>query len=305
MRTVTKRAYGKINIALDITGKREDGYHLVDMLMQTVELHDTLTFEERSDEEVRLLLEYDRRDARKGDSAAAGTVPIGKDNLVFKAVESMREGYGIRQGMNITLVKRLPAAAGMAGGSADAAATLLAMRDLFDLPCSIADLEKRAVLLGADVPYCLTGGTMRAQGIGEILTPLPAVPDSELVIIKPDFAVCTAWAYREIDGMTIKEHPNMEAIIKAEKSGNEEKMWALADNVLELATGTEYPVIGELEEELISYGARRAMMTGSGPTVFGVFDESIDADRAYDLLRKDPNYNSFAIYRTALHNVDA
>ncbi|MDO4285823.1 MAG: 4-(cytidine 5'-diphospho)-2-C-methyl-D-erythritol kinase [Eubacteriales bacterium] len=337
---LTRNAYAKINIALDVAGRREDGYHLVDMVMQTVDLCDTLTFSLREDGEVRLRVLRESAQWELGgveaygpertrvelgwdadgswrlsrdsvctvqggtcmEDSSAGEVPDGADNLVCRAIEVMRREYGISQGVDVTLTKRIPVAAGMAGGSTDAAAAFLAVKELFDLPCSIEELERLATPLGADIPYCLRGGTMRAQGIGEILTPLPAAPDCALVVVKPDFAVSTPWCYREIDGKEITRRPDVEALIRALGKRDVERMWALADNVLEQATGEAYPVIGALEDFLLEKGARRAMMTGSGPTVFGVFDSRQEAQQVCGMLRRNPDYGKYEIFCTHLKN---
>ena len=345
MREVTRKAYAKINLALDVTGRRADGYHLVDMVMQTIGLHDTLTMRRGGDGQVRLTLSYPALTAEScpaagmfcaaggsgkaeelscgaGTSGASGgscggafrvsrqalgadTVPDGGDNLVCRAVEALRRaypGYGMEDGVEVTLEKRIPAAAGMAGGSTDAAAALCAARELFGLPCTDRELEALALPLGADIPYCLTGGTKRAQGIGERLTALPPAPACELVVVKPPFAVSTPWAYREIDRTGVAAHPDMEAVTAAIVQGDGAALWAAAGNVLEPAVRGAHPQIGALEEFLLARGARRAMMTGSGPTVFAVFDgtqAAETADRAYAALCGEEAYRDCAVFRTA------
>ena len=253
MRKVQQKAYAKINLSLDILGKREDGYHLVRMVMQTIGLSDDLTFEtgDRECPSMEISLEAD-----------SGEISCGDDNLIIRAVRRMEKEFGIRKDLKITLKKRIPVAAGMAGGSTDAAAAL------------------RAVRLGADIPYCVTGGTQLSEGIGEILTVLPDAPQCGLVICKPSFGVSTAEVYRKYDGLGPVRHPDIDAQIGAIERGD---LWGMAEqcvNVLEEVTGAMYPEIGEIERFFESRGAVVSRMSGSGPTVFSVFTDSEQADKA-------------------------
>lgn len=295
MRSLTRNAYAKINLGLDVTGRREDGYHLVDMIMQTVGIYDTLTF--RCDEEagaeaglplppVRLVIE-------------GSELSSGEDNLIVRAARCMQRAYGISGSLDIQLVKRIPAAAGMAGGSTDAAATFLALRDLFVPGVTDAELQRLALPLGADIPFCITGGTQRARGIGERLTGLPPAPDCALVVARPLIDVSTAWVYRALDESAVTAHPDIEAQAAAIEAGNLRRMAALAGNVLEAVTAPRYEVIGRLEEFLEERGALRALMTGSGPTVYALFEDPEEAAAALQVLRQHPAFGSAVSFLTS------
>ena len=271
MRKVQQKAYAKINLSLDILGKREDGYHLVRMVMQTIGLSDDLTFEtgDRDCPSMEVSLEAD-----------SGEISCGEDNLIIRAVRRMEKEFGIRKDLKITLKKRIPVAAGMAGGSTDAAAALRAVRDLFVPDAADAELQRIGASLGADIPYCVTGGTQLSEGIGEILMVLPDAPQCGLVICKPSFGVSTAEVYRKYDGLGPVRHPDIDAQIGAIERGD---LWGMAEqcvNVLEEVTGAMYPEIGEIERFFESRGAVVSRMSGSGPTVFSVFTDSEQADKA-------------------------
>ena len=271
MRRVQQTAYAKINLSLDILGKREDGYHLVKMIMQTIDLSDDLTFEteDRNCSAMEITL-----------SADASELSCGEDNLIVRAVRSMEKEFGIRKDLKITLKKRIPVAAGMAGGSTDAAAALRAVRDLFVPDVSDAELGRIGASLGADIPYCITGGTQLSEGIGEVLTPLPDAPQCGLVIVKPSVGVSTGEVYKRYDSLGIVRHPDVDAQIDAIRRGDLRGMAAECVNVLEEVTGVIYPQIGEIERFFEEKGALVSRMTGSGPTVFSVFTTREEADRA-------------------------
>ncbi|MCI2049482.1 MAG: 4-(cytidine 5'-diphospho)-2-C-methyl-D-erythritol kinase [Lachnospiraceae bacterium] len=293
MDRVSSRAYAKINIGLDVTGRRSDGYHLVDMIMQTMELADDLSLTVLPDAADRdtLLLKTDRPE-----------LSAGPDNLVCRAAAAMRQAYGIHAGLRAELTKRIPMAAGMAGGSADAAATFRAMRDLFVPEVQDGELEKLALPLGADIPYCITGGTQRAQGIGEVLTKLPAMEPVFIVIAKPPVDVPTGRVYRELDSLPDVVHPDIPAMVRALEGGGLEQLMALSGNVLEAVTGGNYPVIGQLERLMEGCGAIRAMMTGSGPAVFGVFREKGRAEEACGKLRAGDVCKGCEVFLTRVKN---
>lgn len=277
MESITKKAYGKINLSLDVTGRREDGYHLVRMIMQTVGIYDTLTICRQEEEGIRLFVDN-------------SDIPAGEDNLAFRAAKVMQERYGIRDGLSIRLEKRIPVAAGMAGGSTDAAAVLRGLRDMFVPEVTDEELQKLALPMGADIPYCITGGTQLSEGIGEILTPLPKAPQCSLLVIKPDLFVSTGWVYKEFDGIPEEEvqHPDVDAMCEAIRKDDLNGMAKLCGNVLEQKTGAAYPVIGQIERFMEERGALKAMMTGSGPTVFGIFEDAEKAEAAYrEALSRD------------------
>lgn len=261
------KAHGKINLGLDVVRRLENGYHEVRMVMQSVELADTVTMRRLSEDRIAL------RTDKPG-------LPCDERNLAFQAAKRIKEQFSLRGGVEITLEKRIPMAAGMAGGSADCAAVLKGMNELFGLGMSLEELQKTGVKLGADVPYCLMGGCALSEGIGEVLTALPKPPDCTLLLAKPDIDVSTKYVYENLHLDELNHHPDIDGILQSIKSGNLEELCGKLENVLESVTGKEYPVIGEIEESMKEEGALRALMSGSGPTVFGIFRKREDAERA-------------------------
>ena len=271
MRSVKQKAYAKINLSLDILGRLENGYHIVKMVMQTIDLSDELIFETQDREcpSMEITLVTDN-----------GEIPGGEDNLIVRAVRRMEYKYGIRRDLRITLKKNIPVAAGMAGGSTDAAAALRAVRDLFVPDVSDEELQKIGVTLGADIPYCVTGGTQLSEGIGEVLTVLPDAPQCGLVICKPPVGVSTGEVYKRYDSLEDVRHPDIDAQIEAIRLGDLAGMARECGNVLEEVTGAMYPKIGEIERFFEKEGALVSKMSGSGPTVFAVFADKQEAARA-------------------------
>ena len=268
-----KKAYAKINLGLDVTGKREDGYHIVRMIMQNVDLFDTLTFEDNESGEIKL-------------TASSEKIPTDDSNLICKVAKQLQKEYNVAKGANIHLVKRIPVAAGMAGGSTDGAAAYVALNELWGLGLDKKRLCELAVKLGADIPYCIIGGTALAEGIGEELTVISDMPSCYIVIAKPAIDVSTGWVYKELDSKEIVEHPDIDGIRAAIEGGDLEKMCRLIGNVLEPVTAGKYPVIPEIEEILEDNGAIRAFMTGSGPTVFAIFNEENKAKEGFEAVKR-------------------
>lgn len=269
----TQRAYAKINIGLDVLRRRADGYHEVKMIMQTVDIYDELVLEKRKEPGIEL-----RMDNRE--------LPSGGDNLICRAADLLFREKEITGGVNISLTKRIPIAAGMAGGSADAAAALRGVNELFDLGYSLTELQALGVGLGADIPYCLAGGTMLSEGIGEILTPLPAPPAAHLVIAKPDINVSTAFVYGNLHADRLAWHPDIDGMIAALQKGDLDGITGRLGNVLETVTVKAHPVIEQIKELLRKQGAENALMSGSGPTVFGIFKEKETAARAAEAVER-------------------
>lgn len=265
---IERKAYAKINLGLDVTGVREDGYHIVKMIMQNVDLYDTLTFEDNDSGEIVL-------------TASTDKIETDERNLICKVARQLKDKFNVKQGVTMHLVKRIPVAAGMAGGSTDGAATYLALNELWGLNLSKKELCELAVYLGADIPYCIIGGTALAEGIGEELTAISDMPTCHLVIAKPAIDVSTGWVYKELDSREGIKHPDIDGIKAAIEEGNLNKMCALIGNVLEEVTASKYKEVGQLEEILRKEGAVGAFMTGSGPTVFGVFDKKDAAEAGY------------------------
>lgn len=269
----SQRAYAKINIGLDVLRRRDDGYHEVRMIMQTVGIYDELVFEKSG--LPGIVLQTDNEE-----------LPVNGDNLICKAAALLFRERGITEGVRITLTKRIPIAAGMAGGSSDAAAAMRGLNELFGLGYSMRELQALGVTLGADIPYCLVGGTMLSEGIGEILTSLPAPPDCFLVVAKPDINVSTGFVYGNLHADRLTYHPDIDGMIGALREGNLEGICGRLGNVLETVTAKEYPVIEELKRLMRYRGALGALMSGSGPTVFGIFTELSKAQAAAEAVRQ-------------------
>ena len=289
-KTVIK-AHGKINLALDIIGRRPDGYHEVSMIMQSVSLADELVFEKTDEAGLKLRLgNLPSDDPGEQDTRGrSGMLPVGSDNIIFKAYRALNERYGLG-GVECTLTKNIPIAAGMAGGSTDAAATLKALRELFSLDISDSELAEIAVGIGADVPYCLMGGTVLSEGIGEKLTALPALPKCSILLVHPDIPVSTKDVYNAYDRAPHTFHPDIPAIKSCISKGDLKGMCELAGNVLEEATIPMHPEIQEIKNKIKEFAPLLSLMTGSGPTVFGIFDDEAKAREAY-IFFKETQYS--------------
>lgn len=270
--TLQLKAYAKINLALDVVGKREDGYHEVRMIMQTVKLYDKLTFRLLEEGAIRL-------------KTNVGFLPCDENNLIYKAVRCLKEQYHVKQGMEIDLYKCIPVAAGMAGGSTDCAAALIGASKLFGLHLDKQTLMKIGVRLGADVPYCIMRGTALSEGIGEILTPLPSIPDCKILIAKPPVGVSTKFVYEHLDEQGIETHPDVDGMVQAIRGGNLLGITNRMGNVLENVTIPEYPVIDQIKKCMIEQGALNAMMSGSGPTVFGIYEDREKAEKTKRIIQ--------------------
>lgn len=270
MDKITVKAYGKINLGLDVLRKLESGYHEVKMIMQTVNLYDELTFQ-KSKSGIQITTNQEE-------------LPVNEDNLIYKAAKQVMDAYSLSEGVNIHLEKHIPVAAGMAGGSADAAATYEGMKQLFHLDFATEDMQKLGVKIGADIPYCVIGGTALSEGIGEVLTSLPTPPDCYLLIAKPEINVSTAFVYGNLKVQELKEHPDVDGIVRAINDQDLVVMCEKMKNVLESVTVTAYPVIEELKEDMKQAGALTSLMSGSGPTVFGIFDQEEKREAAYQAI---------------------
>lgn len=281
------KALGKINLGLDVLGKRPDGYHDVRMVMQTIYLYDQITITKRKEPGIGL-------------STNLFYLPVNENNLAYRAAKLLMDEFEIRSGVDIFLEKHIPVAAGMAGGSSNAAAVLYGINRMFDLGLSTEELMKRGVSLGADVPYCIMRGTVLAEGIGEILTPLPPMPRCQIVVAKPPVSVSTKMVYEKIDSRRIVEHPDIDGIIEGLKEGDVTKIASRMGNVLEQVTVEEYPVIDKIKRLMNEGGAKGAMMSGSGPTVFGIFTEKSLAKKAALKIREAGLAKQ--VYVTNVHN---
>ncbi|MGN0347338.1 MAG: 4-(cytidine 5'-diphospho)-2-C-methyl-D-erythritol kinase [Lachnospiraceae bacterium] len=276
---ISLRAYAKVNLGLDVVGTTEKGYHLLRSVMQQVDLFDVITIEKIPNIEC----DYAGFDSRITVIANNDEIPVDRTNLVYRAAEKIMIHSGMKENVKISIDKRIPIAAGMAGGSTDAAATFIGMNELFDLQFSLEQLMDMGVTIGADIPFCIMGNTALAEGIGEILTPITTVPEMTLLITKPKLNVSTKYVYEHLDMDTI-QHPDTEGLLDALKQQDLRKMISCMSNVLESVTGEEYPIIGELENAILETGADGAIMSGSGPTVFGIYADGIRAFEAEQVM---------------------
>lgn len=261
----------KVNLGLDVLRRRDDGYHEVRMIMQTLKLCDELYFEETQKKEIRIVCNSEN-------------LECDENNLIYKAARLIMDEAGIDRGLDISLKKNIPIAAGMAGGSSDAAATLVALNKMFGTDFDIAKLKEIGVKIGADVPYCIEGGTQLSEGIGEKLTRLKDAPQCFVVVAKPHIGVSTKYVYENLHVETIKTHPNIDAMLKGIDAGDLIEISSHMENILENVTEKKYPVIAMLKSKLKSMGALNSLMSGSGPTVFALFDEKDKADKACEAV---------------------
>ena len=262
------RALAKINLGLDVLRRREDGYHEVRMIMQTLKMYDKIIIRKMKEPGIQL-------------KSNLFYVPENESNLAYRAAKILADEFQLTQGIFIDLQKFIPVAAGMAGGSSDAAAVLYGVNQMFRLNLSKRQLMERGVKIGADVPYCIMRGTVLAEGIGEKLTPLPPMPSCKVVVAKPQISVSTKFVYENLKLDEVAAHPDIDI-----HEGDLHKVAANMGNVLETVTIPHYPVIAKIREEMMRLGALNAMMSGSGPTVFGLFDDDELAERAYSELRE-------------------
>ena len=288
MNQIELKALAKINLGLDVLGRRENGYHDVRMIMQSIFLYDEVRIEkkEAAGIEVETNLKF---------------LPVGEDNIAYKAAKLLIDEFGIGEGVRITLRKHIPVAAGLAGGSSNAAAVLFGMNRIFRLGLSQKDLMERGVKLGADVPYCIMRGTVLAEGIGEELKRLPAMPKCTVLIAKPPISVSTKTVYEALDSKEITEHPDIDGIIKGLELGNLKMIAGSMGNVLEKVTVPMHPEIEKIKQEMKDAGALGAMMSGSGPTVFGLFESRAAARAAQRNIREKELTRQ--VYVTNIHSV--
>ncbi len=287
MKEISVKALAKINLGLDVVRRREDGYHEVRMVMQTIHLFDRLQITRN-------------RSGRITMSTNLAFLPTNENNLVYKAAKLLRDEFQIRDGVNVRLYKHIPVAAGMAGGSTDAAAMLYGMNRMFGLGLTKEELMERGVKLGADVPYCVMRGTALAEGIGEKLTALPPMVKCPVLIAKPQISVSTKFVYENLKLNSRTVHPDIDRLTADIRAKDLRAIAADMGNVLETVTIPNYPVIAEIKEHMMEHGALNSMMSGSGPTVFGLFDSEDTAVEAYEAMRASGLAKQ--IYLTSIYN---
>ena len=288
MDKIKLKALGKINLGLDVLGRRPNGYHDVRMVMQTVYLYDQILLEKTDKEGISL-------------KTNLFYLPVNENNLAYRAAKMLIDEFTIKEGVHISLEKHIPVAAGMAGGSSNAAAVLYGMNRLFQLGLTDQELMDRGVQLGADVPYCIMRGTVLAEGIGEKLTPLPAMPKCHVLLAKPPISVSTQKVYEKLDAQKVTKHPDIDGILLGLQTGDLKKITSSMGNVLENVTITEYPQIERIKDVMKEEGALNAMMSGSGPTVFGIYDDKMLARRAAARIREEQLAKQ--VHVTTMHNV--
>lgn len=287
MDKIKLKALGKINLGLDVLGRRPNGYHDVRMVMQTVYLYDQILLEKTDKEGISL-------------ETNLFYLPVNENNLAYRAAKMLIDEFAIKEGVHISLEKHIPVAAGMAGGSSNAAAVLYGMNRLFQLGLTDQELMDRGVQLGADVPYCIMRGTVLAEGIGEKLTPLPAMPKCHVLLAKPPISVSTQKVYEKLDAQKVTKHPDIDGILLGLQTGDLKKITSSMGNVLENVTITEYPQIERIKDVMKEEGALNAMMSGSGPTVFGIYDDKMLARRAAAIIREEQLAKQ--VHVTTMHN---
>lgn len=276
------KAYAKINISLDIVGKREDGYHLLEMIMQNIDLYDEI--------------EVNQCESGIHLKCNKAYVPTDERNIAYKAAKLFMDIYNIKSGVEINIKKNIPVAAGLAGGSTDGAATLKAMRNLYKKDITDEELMEIGLKIGADIPYCIKGGTALCEGIGEVITELNSFKDKILVVVKPNFGLSTKEVYKDFDISKIYKHPSTKEIISAIENDDFIFVCENMKNVLENVSIKKKPIINKIKKDMIKMGAKGALMSGSGPTVFAFFDDMMKAQRCFETLKKE--YEETFITRT-------
>ena len=290
MKSIELKSRAKINLSIDVLGKREDGYHLVEMIMQTIDLYDIINITENDIDEINI-------------NSNSLDIPLNKNNIVYKAAEVLKERFNIKSGLNIFIQKNIPVAAGMAGGSCNAAAVLVGLNKLWNLKLSEKQLQEIGLALGADVPFCISGNAALAQGIGEELTYIKGLPkDISILICKPNLFVSTKDVYQGLDLDNIKDRPDNKLLIKCLEEGNIKVLSENMVNVLESVTSKMHEEILDIEKVMLDNNALGSMMSGSGPTVFGLFEKEEDAIKGKEKLLK--KYNQVYVVRSSERGVE-
>ena len=290
MKSIELKSRAKINLSIDVLGKREDGYHLVEMIMQTIDLYDIIKITENKINEINI-------------NSNSLDIPLNKNNIVYKAAKVLKDKFNIKNGLDIFIEKNIPVAAGMAGGSCNAAAVLVGLNKLWNLNLSEKELQEIGLTLGADVPFCISGIAALAQGIGEELTYIKGLSkDTSILVCKPNLFVSTKDVYQGLDLENIKDRPDNELLIKCLEKGNIKLLSENMVNVLETVTSKMHNEIADIEKIMLDNNALGSMMSGSGPTVFGLFEKEEDALKAKgELLKK---YNQVYVVRSSEKGVE-
>jgi len=277
MNSILVKAHAKINLGLDVLRKRPDGYHDVSMIMQSISLHDTIKIDKTTSNTIKM-------------KTNLSYLPNDKGNLVYKAASLFLKTIDVEDGLFIKLEKHIPVAAGLAGGSSDAAATLKGLNELYNAGMTQQQLMKLGVQLGADIPYCIMLGTALSEGIGEVLTPLPPMPECSILLVKPDISVSTKYVYENLHLSDSVLHPDISTMQKALENGDLDSLTKNMDNILQTVTVNNYPIITEIKNKMNELGAQTSLMSGSGPTVFGIYRNYAVAQKAYHYFLKHKHF---------------
>lgn len=288
MDTIILRAKAKINLTLDVVGKRENGYHDLRMIMQTINLYDTIKVKKTKTPGIRI-------------ENNLAWLPTDEKNIAYKAAQLFLTETGIKSGIYISIFKRIPVAAGLAGGSSNAAAVLIGLNKIFETELTKKQLMEMGLKLGADVPFCILRGTALAEGIGEELTALPSLPYTHVLLAKPNVSVSTASVYKGLDINNIQNHPDTDEVVEAIKAGNRNFVIHNMKNVLEEVTIKMHPQIQAIKEDMLKQGAIGTMMSGSGPTVFGIFETREACVQAADYFKQECGLREIHVTSTYCH----
>lgn len=275
MKYLKVRAHGKINLGLDVVRKREDGYHEVRMIMQTVGIYDGIDIVRKGGKTREIEIETNLK-----------YLPTNENNLAYKAAKMLMDEFDINEKIYIKMKKMIPVSAGMAGGSADCAAIFRGMNKMYDLGLSEEELKRRGVCLGADIPYCIMEGTALSEGIGEILTPLPPMPQCSIILVKPYINISTKMVYEKLQANNLSYHPDIDGMVHAIETGDLYGITKRMSNVLETVTEKEFPLIAQIKEHMVKQGAISAIMSGSGSTVFGIYDDIEKSQYTYKFMKE-------------------
>ncbi len=287
MDEISLKALAKINLGLDVLGVREDGYHDVRMVMQSIHLYDRVEMKRTKSPKIHV-------------ETNLYYLPVDENNLVYKAAQLMKDEFKIKGGVRITLQKFIPVAAGLAGGSSDAAAVMVGMNRLFNLGINQEKLMELGGKIGADVPFCIMRGTALAEGIGDKLTELPPMPKCPILIARPAISVSTGQVYGNLHLTPETKHPDIDGIVEQIRKKNLSGVAEHMGNILENVTVPEYPVIRDIKKLMMDNGALGAMMSGSGPTVFGLYQNEKEIRGAYDSMKQSGLAKN--VYTSEIHN---
>lgn len=296
--TKTYKAYAKVNLALDVLRKRPDGYHDVKMVMQNIDIYDELEFTVTN---IKKSVVNSCGNAAHGENTEQNAayekpccniiietnkpeLPTDESNLIHKAIRLMFDEYNVCGDVLVKLTKNIPIEAGMAGGSTDCAAALKAVNDIFEINASVENLMRLGKRLGADVPFCLLGKAALAEGIGELLTEAQGLPDCTVLVVKPPAGISTGMIYGNMNCDELKSRPDIDGMLEGLKKNDLDVVASKMENVMETVTARLYPDIEEIKDAMKEKGALNAIMSGSGPTVFGIFDDSEKAWEAADYI---------------------